>query len=124
MTNKWNLRDWNLKRIEHHKGIDRIEYVEQIGRYFLRLSFEHEYREFIISDNGGEVNFKEIGSDSPYLFNSMPLPVNGTAAETNETVVHYRIMQWVQGLPIDFNWKDQHPMTDEEWSAVFQPAST
>jgi hypothetical protein len=116
MNTKGKLKDWNLERIAQHKGILRLEYIEQINRYYLSLGFEHGYREFLIADNGFELNFKEIGQNSPHLFGSMPLPVCGSDAETNETVVHYRIMQWVQGLPIDYDWKDQSPLTEEQWS--------
>ena len=114
---KWNISDWNTERLLFFKHVRSFDKVSAGGKdlgYLLRLDHEMGYREFMLYDNGGEVNFREIGKDNPHFFDSMPLPVNGSWAQTNESILYYRIMQWIKNEPIDYGRADDS-MTEADF---------
>lgn len=112
----WYLSDWKLERLTLFKYIQEIRKTE-LG-YYLKLNFEMGYRCFLIHDNGGEVNIEEIGASNPHFFESLLLPIHGRPDQTNEAVLHYRLIQFINNEPIDWRYAEEAP-TDEEYDLMF-----
>ena len=93
----WYLSDWKLERLPLFKYIAEIRKTE-LG-YYLKLNFEMGYRRFLLHDNGGEINLEEIGASNPHFFESLPLPIHGRTDQTNEAVLHYRLIQFINNEP-------------------------
>lgn len=111
-----NLRDWDLRRFSLFKGVEELRETE-LG-YLLRLNYSYQYRRFLLHDNGGELNFEEIGrTNRHFKERSMHLPLSGSYAETNEAVVYYRIMQFIANRPIDYGHRDD-TLTDADYAAL------
>jgi len=111
----WHLSDWKLERLSLFKYIAEIRKTE-LG-YYLKLNFDMGYRRFLIHDNGGEINLEEIGATNPHFSQSLPLPINGRANQTNEAVLHYRLIQFINNEPIDWFRAEESP-TDEEYDLM------
>lgn len=111
---KWHLRDWNLNRFRLFEGIRDLREIKEIGAYYLRLDFFMQYREFLIYDNGGEVNISEIGAYNEHFGVSLELPIHGTRAQTNEAVVCYRLMRFIRHEPIDWFHSD-NTLSEEDF---------
>ena len=111
----WYLSDWKLERLPLFKYIQEIRKTE-LG-YYLKLNFEMGYRRFLIHDNGGEVNIEEIGASNPHFSRSLLLPINGRANQTNEAVLWYRLIQFINNEPIDWFYAAESP-SDEEYAVM------
>jgi len=104
LSGKWHLRDWNLDRFRLFQGIRDLREIKELGGYYLRLDFSMQYREFLIYDNGGEVNIREIGAHNEHFGVSLELPVHGTRAQTGEAAVYHRLMCFIKQEPIDWQY--------------------
>ena len=95
------------------KGIQSLKETSP-GVYLLRLDFSHGYRQFILTDNGGELNFQEIVRHGK---GSMYLPMGGSYSQRNELALYYRIMQFIKGDPIDYDHSDES-LTEDDWKTL------
>jgi len=115
----WNLKDWNLKKIATFSEIQELKETE-IG-YFLMLNFENKYRKFLLTDNGGELNFVELGRYNKHFEEmSLVLPTDGTKAKTDVGVVYYRIMQFINNKTIDYSYEEKDIISEEDWKVIIQ----
>ena len=105
----WHLSDWKLERLTLFKHITILRKTE-LG-YYLQLDFAMGYRRFLIHDNGGEINIEEIGASNPHFSQSLPLPIHGRPDQTNEAVLHYRLIRFIKNEPIDWFHAQNRPPT-------------
>lgn len=104
--NKWYLSDWDLNLIDDMM-CDLLAGLTKFGdAYMLRTGYTNGNKNYIIWDNGGELNIFGVGFCCPNQLSSMPLPVTGSDEQTNEVVVAYRLRAWILGEEIDYTWKD------------------
>jgi len=94
----WDLKDWDWTQRNPCPDIISLK-LTPIG-YHLKLSKAYNYRQFILTDNGGELNFMEL---VPFGKGSMELPIHGTPDQTNIECVFYRIFAFINNEPIDYD---------------------
>ena len=117
---KWHLRDWKLERLKLFQGIREIREVKELSGYYLRLDFSMQYRDFLIYDNGGEVNIREIGQYNEHFGRSLELPIHGTREQTGEGALYYRLMRFIKNEPIDWQYECS-ALTEEDFAFLLPP---
>lgn len=118
---RWKLSDWPLWRFKYLEGVQDLR-VTELG-YLLACDMSRGYRRFLLNDNGAELNVDELGGRNQPFETSLPLPVHGTPDQTNERIVHYRLMQFIDGNPIDWDHRIP-PLSDDEWATIAADSNT